>query len=289
MKEEIAALCQQLVDHNHRYYVLDEPSISDAKYDRLFRQLQQLEEQHPELKTPDSPTQRVGAPPLKSFQQVQHINPMLSLNNAFNAEEMTAFAKRIKQKLGDEETLAYVCEPKLDGVAVSLTYEKGALVSAATRGDGAVGENVTQNCRTIASIPLHLRGENFPDSVEIRGEVFITKVGFATLNQQASDAGEKLFVNPRNAAAGSLRQLDSSITAKRPLVMDCYTAHIIGEGEVPATHSGVLAQLKDWGFRVNQEIACGNVVVLHFSKAESTLPADLSAIRSKLANVSCLS
>ncbi|RLT96365.1 MAG: NAD-dependent DNA ligase LigA [Ketobacter sp.] len=253
VEQEIEQLREQLRDHNYKYYVLDEPSIPDVEYDRLFHQLKKLEAEHPELITSDSPTQRVGDKPLDAFQQVQHRIPMLSLDNVFNEDELIAFDRRVRERLHQEEEVEYVCEPKLDGLAVSLLYENGILMQAATRGDGQTGEDITQNIRTIDSIPLRLRGNDYPRVLEVRGEVFMPKAGFNQLNQNALKNGEKTFANPRNAAAGSLRQLDSSITAKRPLDMYCYSVGYV-EGDLADTHHGNLMLLKQWGVRVNPEI-----------------------------------
>ncbi len=258
VKQLSSELRTQLQEHNYRYYVLDDPSVPDAEYDRLFRELQALEAQYPELITPDSPTQRVGAEPLASFGQVRHTVPMLSLANAFAESEVLAFNRRIcerLQKAGLQHAgIDYACEPKLDGLAVSILYIDGSLHQAATRGDGATGEDITQNVRTIPAVPLHLRGSDFPPVLEVRGEVYMPKAGFAALNQRAEQRGEKIFANPRNAAAGSLRQLDPKITATRPLAIFCY-----GIGQVddmfamPERHSELLACLKAWGLPVCPE------------------------------------
>ncbi|MCG7898825.1 MAG: NAD-dependent DNA ligase LigA [Candidatus Thiodiazotropha weberae] len=230
----IEALRQQINDHNRRYYVYDDPLIPDAEYDRLMRELQSLEAEYPELISPNSPTQRVGDKPLSGFDEVVHQVPMLSLDNAFDDEEMRDFERRIKDrlKLAESEQINYLAEPKLDGLAVSLRYEQGSLVMGATRGDGNRGEDVTSNVRTIKAIPLKLLGEQWPDVLEVRGEVFMPKAGFESLNERARKADEKSFVNPRNAAAGSLRQLDPRITAQRPLTFLAY-----GFGEVSPEHT----------------------------------------------------
>lgn len=253
-RKEAADICQQLNHHNHLYYVLDDPSIPDAEYDRLLRRLQHLEEQYPELKTADSPTQRVGAEPLKEFNSVVHEVPMLSLDNAFNDEELLEFHRRVTERLKLSGALAYVCEPKLDGAAVSLLYKNGVLVQGATRGDGFTGEDITKNVRTINSIPLKLLTETPPSLLEVRGEIYLPKAGFEKINREAKAADEKLFVNPRNAAAGSLRQLDSKITASRPLEMAAYSLGQIKGLKQPETHSGTLALLKQWGFLVNPHV-----------------------------------
>ena len=217
LEKKIDLLRTQLNRHNYRYYVLDDPEISDAEYDHLFRELQNLEKNHPDLITPDSPTQRVGAAPLSSFKTITHAAPMLSLDNVFNHAELIDFYARITQKLKSDAMIDFFCEYKFDGVAVSLTYENGRLITAATRGDGRVGEDVTQNVRTIHSVPLKLFGHDFPARCEIRGEIVMPKKAFELMNAKAKSQGEKIFANPRNAASGSLRQLDSSVTAKRPL------------------------------------------------------------------------
>ncbi|MCW8923272.1 MAG: NAD-dependent DNA ligase LigA [Gammaproteobacteria bacterium] len=250
IQKKIDRLRQQLWHHSHLYYVLDDPEISDSEYDRLYRELQKLEQDHPELVTHDSPTQRIGAKPLDSFSQVQHRIPMLSLDNVFSEDELQAFYKRIQDRLNSTDTVEFAVEPKLDGLAISIVYENGELVQAATRGDGEIGEDVTQNIRTVQSVPLRLMGEDYPDVLEIRGEVFMPKAGFDELNRQAREKGEKTFVNPRNAAAGSLRQLDPEITAQRPLAMYCYSAGIVEGYDLPETHSEILQQIKRWGFPV---------------------------------------
>ncbi|MDF1762753.1 MAG: NAD-dependent DNA ligase LigA [Oleibacter sp.] len=240
--------------HNHRYYVLDEPSIPDAEYDRLLRELQTLEQQYPEFITPDSPTQRVGGTPLPGFTEVQHERPMLSLDNAMNAEEFKAFELRLRDRLKDDQTIEFACEPKLDGLAISLLYEQGKLVRAATRGDGVTGEDVTQNVRTIKNIPLALQGNDYPSRLEVRGEVYMPKAGFEAYNERALAEGIKPFANPRNAAAGSLRQLDSRITAKRPLEFCAYSMGVVsGDVELPDTHFGLLEKIQYWGLRINEE------------------------------------
>ncbi len=255
--DEIASLRSQLREHNYRYYVLDEPSIPDATYDRLMRELQALEEAHPELVTEDSPSRRVGAEPLTEFRQVQHELPMLSLDNAFNAEEILDFDRRLKQRLDREAEIEYACEPKLDGIAVSLLYRDGVLERGATRGDGRTGEDITHNIRTVQSIPLKLMGEGHPALLEVRGEVYLPREGFEAMNEQARAAGGKPFVNPRNAAAGTLRQLDPKIAAARPLQMCCYSVGVV-DGvpsgvEWPDRQSDILIQLQQWGLRINSE------------------------------------
>ena len=249
--KKLTELKQTIDQHNYCYYVLDTPQVPDAEYDRLLRELQTLEAQYPELITADSPTQRVGATPVSAFAQIKHETPMLSLENSFTSEETRAFARRIQERLKDTSSINFVCEPKLDGLAVSLTYENGYLIKAATRGDGMIGEDITTNIRTIKSVPLRLLGTDYPQHFEVRGEVYMPLAGFEQLNLEAQLKHEKIFVNPRNAAAGSLRQLDPSITAKRPLAIFFY-----GLGKVQATfksHSEVLKKLPSWGLRVNPE------------------------------------
>ncbi|TNE76452.1 MAG: NAD-dependent DNA ligase LigA, partial [Gammaproteobacteria bacterium] len=241
-------------DHNYHYYVLDDPRVPDAEYDRLFRELQKLEADYPELASDDSPTRRVGSAAETSFAEVVHRIPMLSLDNAFSEEELEDFDRRVRDRLGDDSPVEYVCEPKLDGLAVSLTYENGTLSVASTRGDGYAGEDITANIRTIRSIPLKLRGENIPDLVEVRGEVYMPKAGFEALNQRLAAQGEKTFVNPRNAAAGSLRQKKSTVTAKRPLEMCAYSVALAEDSELADNHWDGLQQVRQWGFRINPEM-----------------------------------
>ncbi len=254
---EIQQLSDQLDLHNYRYHVLDEPSIPDAHYDKLFKQLQVWEQANPELVSPQSPTQRVGAKPINGFSQITHEMPMLSLDNVFNGEELTDYSQRIKERLGmsDEQSIEYACEPKLDGIAVSLLYENGLLIRGATRGDGTTGEDITHNVRTIPSIPLKLRGSGYPDKLEVRGEIYMLKAGFAEMNAQAARIGDKLFVNPRNAAAGSIRQLDPKITARRPLEMCCYSIGVFEGGDIPDEHIATLELLKSWGLKINPHLS----------------------------------
>ncbi|MDR9830856.1 NAD-dependent DNA ligase LigA [Vibrio sp. FNV 38] len=233
--------------HAVKYYVEDSPELPDAEYDRLMRELLDLESAHPDLVTIDSPSQRVGGVPLAGFESVAHELPMLSLDNAFNDEELDSFQKRANDRLILTKIEQYCCEPKLDGLAVSLLYENGVLVQAATRGDGATGENITENVRTISAIPLKLQGSDWPTRIEVRGEVFMPKSGFEHLNEQALKKGEKVFVNPRNAAAGSLRQLDSRITAKRPLSFYAYSVGIVEGMTLSESHYERFLQLKTWG------------------------------------------
>jgi DNA ligase (NAD+) len=249
-----AALREQIDYHNYRYYVLDNPEIPDADYDRLFRELQQLEQDYPGLISPDSPTQRVGAAPRAEFGEVRHAIPMLSLDNAFSEEEVRAFDRRVREALKLEE-VSYAAEPKLDGLAVSLLYQDGVLVSGATRGDGYTGEDITQNVRAVPSVPLRLMGRDWPRRLEVRGEVYMTKEGFRDLNRRQEEKGGKVFANPRNAAAGSLRQLDPRITAARPLAIYCYGVGQVEDGTLPDRHSAVLDQLQAWGLRTPAERA----------------------------------
>lgn len=276
IKKEILALRKQINEYSYLYYVLDQPSVPDAEYDRLFQRLQNLEQQYPKLITEDSPTQRVGDKPLPHFEQVEHQLPMLSLGNVFDDQELLAFDQRLKERLeglSEDFEFDYTCEPKLDGLAVSLWYEKGRLIRAATRGDGSVGENITQNIRTIASVPLTLRGKDFPNVLEVRGEVIMPLSGFNAFNQQAQQRGEKTLVNPRNAAAGSLRQLDSKVTAQRPLDIYCYGVGVVADKLVQTkasdpeknnhsgiknypladSHRAILKLLAAWGFKINPE------------------------------------
>lgn len=254
VQEQITALRTTLRHHEYLYHVMDTPEIPDAEYDRLMVQLRELESAHPDLITPDSPTQRVGAAPLATFEQVRHEVPMLSLDNTFDEAGFLAFNKRVQDRLKSTDELTYCCELKLDGLAVSLLYEDGLLVRAATRGDGTTGENITANVRTIHAIPLRLHGDNIPARVEVRGEVFITESGFEKLNEEARRTGAKVFANPRNAAAGSLRQLDPRITAKRPLTFFCYGFGLLEGGEMPASHWQRLQQFKAWGLPVTDRI-----------------------------------
>jgi len=252
IKQRINELREQIDHHNYLYYVLDSPEIPDAEYDRLLRELQELENENPELITPDSPTQRVGAKPLSEFGEVKHEIPMLSLSNAFDDEEVLGFDRRARDRLKVDE-IEYAVEPKLDGLAISLLYEDGRLTRGATRGDGTTGEDVTQNVRTIEAIPLKLRGKGYPKRLEVRGEVIMTKDGFAKLNEAQRKSDAKLFANPRNAAAGSLRQLDSKVTASRPLSFYCYGVGLVDGAELPDRHTETLKQLREWGVRINPE------------------------------------
>jgi DNA ligase (NAD+) len=260
LAESAAARVEQLrteiEHHNYRYYVLDDPAVPDAEYDRLFNELKALESDYPELVSDDSPTQRVGKKPDGGFAEIRHEQPMLSLDNAFSDDDMVAFVRRARERLGLSETepLQIVSEPKLDGLAVSLMYEAGKLVRAATRGDGYSGEDITLNVRTLPSVPLRLLGEGWPQRLEVRGEIYMPRAGFERLNELARAAGEKTFVNPRNAAAGSLRQLDPSVTAKRPLEFCCYSTGVVEGGELPDSHIERLRTLNGWGLKINPEM-----------------------------------
>ncbi|HYV58918.1 MAG TPA: NAD-dependent DNA ligase LigA, partial [Acidimicrobiia bacterium] len=238
--------------HRERYYQDDAPEISDAEFDDLYRELEGLEAEFPELVTPDSPTQQVGAAPATTFAEVQHVLPMLSLDNAFNLEDLLAWGKRIERQITDP--VAFVCEPKMDGLAVSLLYEAGKLVRAATRGNGYVGEDVTPNVRTITSVPKQLEGDDLPARLEVRGEVFMPIKAFEALNRRQEEAEGRLFANPRNAAAGSLRQKDSRITAERALDIFCYQPGVKEGGPRLRTHDETLDWLRDLGFPVNDKI-----------------------------------
>ena len=256
-------LRKQLNEHSYRYYVLDDPSLPDAEYDRLFRQLQALEAEHPELITSDSPTQRVGSTPLSDFPSINHQVPMLSLGNVFDSESLQAFVKRVERELADlgravaGEELEFCCEPKLDGLAVSLIYQNGQLVQGVTRGDGQTGEGITENLKTLRSIPLSLRSADnqpLPDLLEVRGEVYMPRAAFEAMNEQARLADEKTFANPRNAAAGSLRQLDSRITATRPLEFTAYQVAQISQDFATETHEQAMQSLKNWGFKISPDL-----------------------------------
>ena len=259
-QQDVAALRNKINEYNYQYYVLDDPSVPDAVYDRDMQALIALEKAYPALQSPNSPSQKVGGEALSSFEQVTHDVPMLSLDNAFDEASLMAFEKRLKDRLKgnvpDDGILPFSCEPKLDGLAVSILYENGELVRAATRGDGQVGENITANVRTISNVPLTLRGSDVPDRVEVRGEVFIPRDGFEKLNEAQREKGGKVFANPRNAAAGSLRQLDSKITAKRPLMFYAYSLGVVQPDSftLPASHSERLAQLGKWGLPLCPEI-----------------------------------
>ncbi|MCO8160566.1 NAD-dependent DNA ligase LigA [Pseudomonas sp. 21LCFQ010] len=298
VETRILELRAELDQHNYRYHVLDEPSIPDAEYDRLFHELKALEADHPHLVTPDSPTQRVGSAALSAFSQVRHELPMLSLGNAFEETDLLDFNRRVAEGLdlpagdlfGGGATVQYSCEPKLDGLAVSLLYRDGALVRGATRGDGTTGEDISVNVRTIRNVPLKLHGTGWPELLEVRGEVFMSKAGFEKLNASQAEVGGKTFANPRNAAAGSLRQLDSKITASRPLEFCCY-----GLGQVTAdisdTHVGVLEQLKAWGLPVSRELKLADGVeqcleyYRDIGERRLTLPYEIDGVVFKVNNL----
>ena len=259
--ERLAALRSEIDAHNYRYYVLDQPTVPDAEYDRLFRELQALEAEHPELVTPESPTQRVGGEALAAFGQIRHEIPMLSLGNAFEEQDLLDFDRRVREGLdlpagdlfGGGAEVDYSCEPKLDGLAVSLLYENGVLVRGATRGDGSVGEDISANVRTVRNIPLKLHGEGWPAVLEVRGEIYMPKAGFEALNARQLESGGKPFANPRNAAAGSLRQLDPKITASRPLEFCTYGVGRC-DGALPDTHIEILHAFKRWGLPISREL-----------------------------------
>lgn len=280
LQTRIATLRQTLNQHSYQYYVLDNPSIPDADYDALYRELQTLEAQHPELVTADSPTQRVGAAPLDKFGQVSHQIPMLSLDNAFEAADFQAFYQRMADRLDQQIEFSFCAEPKLDGLAVSIRYENGLLVQAATRGDGFTGEDITSNIKTIRAIPLKLQGE-YPPVLEVRGEVFMPLAGFETMNAKARASGDKVFANPRNAAAGSLRQLDPRITASRPLSFYAYAVGAVTDPNVlldSKSHYARLQQLKGWGLPV-----CPEIRLVTGAAAALAYHADILARRATLA------
>ncbi|UNK50096.1 NAD-dependent DNA ligase LigA [Lysobacter sp. S4-A87] len=283
----IAELRAQLDDANYRYHVLDDPAIPDVDYDRMLRELDELEGAHPELITPDSPTQRVGAVPSGSFAPVRHAIPMLSLGNAFSDEEVAVFVRKIEERLG-RDALAFSVEPKLDGLAISLRYEDGRFVQGATRGDGATGEDVTANLRTIKAIPLQLRGKGWPRVLEVRGEVYMPLAAFKAYNERALAEGGKVLANPRNGAAGSLRQLDPRMTAQRPLAFYAYGIGLVEGIELPETHSQTLARLREWGFPVSGEsdVVEGLQGLLDYYRAigdkRDHLPFDIDGVVYKL-------
>ena len=284
--ERINQLRKLIEDANYQYHVLDEPQIPDVEYDLLIRELEALEKQYPELKTADSPTQRVGSAALKEFAQVQHEVPMLSLGNAFSDSEISDFVNRISDTLNTAD-LWFSVEPKLDGLAISLRYENGLFVQGATRGDGATGEDVTTNLRTIDAIPLRLRG-NAPQVLEVRGEIFMPRAQFEAFNARARERGEKTLANPRNGAAGSLRQLDSKITASRPLSFYAYGLGKVAGWELPETHSEMLKALKDFGLPVSPEVSTAqgaNGLLTYFRKIgelRDSLPYDIDGVVYKL-------
>ncbi len=286
IKKKIDKLREQINFHAHRYYELDDPLIADSEYDQLFQELLKLEELYPELITPDSPTQRVGGIPLAEFKSVRHTHPMLSLENAFNEKELLEFEERLKRFLKSEASISYMAEPKLDGLAVELVYERGLFVIGSTRGDGRTGEEITQNLKTIRTIPLRLkvpRNVQIPEMLEVRGEAYLSLDGFKVLNEQRLEAGETIFANPRNAAAGSLRQLDSRITAQRPLEFFAYG--ISDTGQIPcSSQKELLDYLEKLGFKINPLTKfCPNIseVIGHFKylqQIRATLPYDIDGM-----------
>ncbi|HNS54595.1 MAG TPA: NAD-dependent DNA ligase LigA [Syntrophales bacterium] len=280
--------------HNRRYYQLDDPEISDAEYDRLMRELAELEAQHPDIDRSASPTQRVGAAPLEKFRPVTHLTPMLSLGNAFSEQEMIEFHERLRRLLGERTDLDFVAEPKIDGVAVNLVYETGRLTVGSTRGDGMTGEDVTQNLRTIRTLPLQMTpvpGRRFPARIEIRGEVYLEKEAFRKLNERRLSQGENAFANPRNAAAGSLRQLDPRITARRPLGIFCYGTGLV-EGESFRSHWDILQALREWGFPTNPNVRLARTIEdciayrRHIETIRDRLPYEIDGIVVKVNSLS---
>ncbi|MBB3801869.1 DNA ligase (NAD+) [Xanthomonas arboricola] len=285
--QRIAALRRRIDDANYRYHVLDEPQLADVDYDRLMRELEALEAEHPSLASADSPTQRVGYLAASRFAEVRHALPMLSLGNAFSDEEVREFVRRISERLEIKQPV-FSAEPKLDGLAISLRYENGEFVQGATRGDGATGEDVSANLRTVKAIPLRLRGQGWPQVLEVRGEVYMPRAAFEAYNAQMRAQGGKVLANPRNGAAGSLRQLDARITAQRPLSFFAYGVGEVRDGALPQTHSAILAQLRDWGFPVSQlvEVVQGSEGLLAYyqriGEARDGLPFDIDGVVYKL-------
>jgi len=288
-RDKAHKLRERIADANYRYYALDEPTITDAEYDRLMRELEALEAEHPGLRTADSPTQRVGAAPSREFAEVRHSIPMLSLANAFTDEEVQDFMRRIRDRIGREQ-LEFAVEPKFDGLAISLHYEDGVFVRGATRGDGETGEDVTANLRTIKSIPLRLRGGDFAKVLEVRGEVYMPRAGFEKYNEKAraSDGRIKPLINPRNAAAGSLRQLDPRVTASRPLAFYAYAVGVVEGGTLPSRHSETMRKLREWGFPVSNlvDTATGAEGCLAYygriGEQRDRLPFDIDGVVYKL-------
>lgn len=276
VSDRLAELRKEIEFHNHRYYQLDDPVISDAEYDQLMQELMAIEREHPDLITTDSPSQRVGAAPVKAFTEVRHEVSMLSLDNAFNVDDLVTFDTRAKERLG-VDVIEYWGEPKMDGLAVSLTYDDGVLVLGATRGDGQTGEDVTHNVRTIKTIPLRLKGQGYPKRFEVRGEVFMPKAGFLSMNARAIQAGEKVFANPRNAASGSLRQLDPRVAAMRPLAFYSYGVGLFPDEHMPRNQKSLMALLASWGIPINPE---GRIV--HGSEGAAAYYQDIHQKRSSM-------
>lgn len=292
-EKHLNAIKATVENYNYQYYVQDDPSVPDIEYDRLMREIIAIEKQFPELKTADSPSQKVGGAALAKFAQVQHEIPMLSLDNGFADEDLDAFEKRIKDRLNTANVIEFACEPKLDGLAVSILYENGVLKQAATRGDGQVGENITANVKTIANIPLKLRGKDIPIRLEVRGEIFMPKQGFEDLNETQRNTGGKLFANPRNAAAGSLRQLDSKITASRPLRLYAYSVGVLDGGDVSQanSHSERLASLEKLGLPLCREskVVNGAAACLayfkHIGEMRDSLSYDIDGVVFKVNDI----
>ena len=286
-ENRLEQLRDQLRQHAYRYYVLDDPSVTDAEYDRLYAELEGLEAENPQLITADSPTQRVGAKPDSGFAEVRHEVPMLSLSNRFSADDVAAFYRQVQEGLGEEAELCISAEPKLDGLAVSILYERGYLVRAATRGDGATGEDITSNVRTIQNVPLRLLGTGWPERLEVRGEIYMPRAGFEALNERSRELGEKVFVNPRNAAAGSLRQLDPAITAKRPLQFCCYGTGVVSD-DLPDSYFETLHLIRSWGIRISEQLQrCDGLAeaqqyIESLGAKRDSLPYDIDGVVLKL-------
>lgn len=292
IRKQVEQLRKEISNHDYRYYILSEPIIPDSVYDQILHELVQLEKKYPELIVPTSPTQRVGGKPLKMFKVVFHKVPMLSLDNVFDNYGLQAFEKRIRQRLNSKESIEYTCEPKMDGVAISLLYKKGELIRAATRGDGVSGEDITQNARTISTIPLKLSGYDFPPLFEVRGEVLMPRKAFEKFNHEAERRGEKVFTNPRNAASGSLRQLDPRITAKRPLIFYAYLGVVNDNSNLPQKHSDILKLFKKWGIPVISETTVVEDIegcFRHYEyllKIRDTIPFDIDGMVVKVNAIS---
>jgi DNA ligase (NAD+) len=290
--EEHSRLVEVINGYNYQYYVLDNPSVTDSEYDRLIKRIISIETNYPECITQESPTQRVGGEPLSSFTQIKHSVPMLSLDNAFTDTELIDFDRRVKERLNSLSDIEFVCEPKLDGTAVSILYRQGHLAYAATRGDGSTGEDITANVRTIRSVPIKLRGSHIPDVLEVRGEIFMPRNGFEDFNKKASLNGDKPFVNPRNAAAGSLRQLDPKITASRPLDICAYSVGQLEGKAKPTSHKSMLESLSLWGFKINPfvEVVEGIASCIDYyekmANKRDNLPYDIDGIVFKVNDLS---